>query len=176
MNNTTTYFQNTPSPERFRMELAGVSIELTPKVRKGMFWFCRNYITPEVEGTEYAYPDLSITTTDSDLKAEMDHATGCGKTGTSTPFEAEKKFVYRRIAEELPAHNALLMHAAAVTIDGKGYMFAGPSGAGKSTLAMSWEKEFKDISMMTSHCSGLPMMASTFAAPHGAVKKEETTI
>lgn len=35
-------------------------------------------------------------------------------------------------------HNTVLFHAAAVSLDGKGYMFLGKSGTGKSTHARLW--------------------------------------
>ena len=36
--------------------------------------------------------------------------------------------------------NTVLFHAAAVSLDGKGYMFLGPSGTGKSTHASLWQR------------------------------------
>ncbi len=41
----------------------------------------------------------------------------------------------------------VLFHAAAVSFDGKGYMFLGPSGTGKSTHASLWQEnvEFTEL-------------------------------
>lgn len=48
--------------------------------------------------------------------------------------------VYRCIAEQAPAFNRLLMHAAVVGYGGKAYAFVAPSGTGKSTHVRLWRK------------------------------------
>lgn len=39
-------------------------------------------------------------------------------------------------------HNGMMLHASAVALDGKAYLFSGPSGMGKSTHTKLWELLF----------------------------------
>lgn len=39
-------------------------------------------------------------------------------------------------------HNGMMLHASAVEMDGKAYLFSAPSGTGKSTHTSLWVKEF----------------------------------
>lgn len=39
-------------------------------------------------------------------------------------------------------HNGLLLHASAVELDGKAYLFSGPCGMGKSTHTRIWQQTF----------------------------------
>jgi len=39
-------------------------------------------------------------------------------------------------------HNGMMLHASAVELDGKAYLFSAPSGTGKSTHTSLWLKEF----------------------------------
>lgn len=39
-------------------------------------------------------------------------------------------------------HEGLMLHASAVELDGKAYLFSGPSGMGKSTHTRLWQTEF----------------------------------
>lgn len=48
--------------------------------------------------------------------------------------------VYRKIANEIPRFGVILMHAAAIAVDGKAYMFLAKSGTGKTTHIMNWVK------------------------------------
>ncbi len=145
-----------PVPDSFRMELAGISIDYTP-IRKGrMCEFCMEYITmpsfgrnvspmlKEGTGEAGSSPDHIIKTTEEDLAAEYESLMDEQEHERPSPDELEKNFLYRKVAELLPAHHALFFHASAVVLDGRGYLFAGPSGAGKSTHRSLWENEFKD--------------------------------
>lgn len=42
----------------------------------------------------------------------------------------------------LPQYNGLFLHASAVVLDGKAYLFSGHSGAGKSTHTRLWQQIF----------------------------------
>ena len=141
-------------PDTFRIELAGLQIELTPKHKRLMHAFCRKFFSarPGERGGEARAgaaekaalpPDLRIQITDEDLEREDEIALRYRGYGIPSPFGREKMFVYRQIAEALPMHEALLVHAAAVIVDGSAYLFAGPSGVGKSTHAQEWKKELK---------------------------------
>ncbi len=45
---------------------------------------------------------------------------------------------------ELICHKGMLLHASAVEVDGKAYLFSAPSGTGKSTHTSLWLKKFGD--------------------------------
>ncbi len=57
--------------------------------------------------------------------------------------EAEAHLLYRRICEKLPAYDAILLHAAVVEMDGRGYAFCAPRGTGKTTHTALWESHFQ---------------------------------
>lgn len=52
--------------------------------------------------------------------------------------------VQRKLSEAFPAFGAFLFHASALSMDGKGYLFAALSGTGKSTHAALWRQVFGD--------------------------------
>ncbi len=60
-----------------------------------------------------------------------------------TAPEAEAHLLYRRICEKLPAYDALLLHAAVVEMNGRGYAFCAPRGTGKTTHAALWQTHFR---------------------------------
>lgn len=43
---------------------------------------------------------------------------------------------------QLMRYNGIMLHASAVAMDGKAYLFSGPSGTGKSTHTRLWQKLF----------------------------------
>lgn len=51
------------------------------------------------------------------------------------PSALERTLTYILIQSLPREHDGLLIHAAGVVLDGRGYLFAGPSGAGKTTIA-----------------------------------------
>lgn len=69
-----------------------------------------------------------------DFAADLDLA-GEGSVTTATdPFTIDH--IFRLLMGALaPRHDALMLHACGVDLDGLGHVFAGESGAGKSTLA-----------------------------------------
>ena len=60
------------------------------------------------------------------------------------PALLESTCAYRQIAMQLPQRDALLMHGATFSIDGKGIIFIARSGVGKSTHTMLWQKLYGD--------------------------------
>ena len=78
---------------------------------------------------------------------------------TATEIENEKKqyapesfsdgycegiCLYRAIAEKLPSFDGFVFHGAAVTVNGRGYIFAAPSGTGKTTHISLLMKNYPD--------------------------------
>ena len=49
-------------------------------------------------------------------------------------------FLLELLANMLPFHNAMMLHASGICDGGEGIVFAGPSGAGKSTMAGLWQR------------------------------------
>ena len=65
------------------------------------------------------------------------------------PLLAEESDAYREtvaahaaLCEHLWVHNVFCVHAAAIEMDGKAYLFAAPSGTGKSTHIAQWGRRF----------------------------------
>lgn len=59
-----------------------------------------------------------------------------------TPAEAESYLLYRKICGEMPKYGAFLLHAAVVSLNGRGYAFSARRGVGKTTHTALWEKYF----------------------------------
>ena len=57
-------------------------------------------------------------------------------------MQDEENVLYRKISMMLPRYHAFILHGAAVSLDGCGYIFSGRSGVGKSTHANLWLKHF----------------------------------
>ena len=52
--------------------------------------------------------------------------------------------IYRDICKQIIRFGAMLVHSAAISVDGKGYMFSALSGTGKTTHINLWLKKFGD--------------------------------
>lgn len=96
---------------------------------------CRDYIAPA--GT----PAFRVRVTESEVEAYVTDAEKNGR--PMTPPEAESHLLYRRLCEQLPAYDALLLHAAVVEMDGRGYAFSARRGVGKTTHTTLWQTHFK---------------------------------
>ena len=49
---------------------------------------------------------------------------------------------------ELLRHDGMMLHASAVAMDGRAYLFSGPSGMGKSTHTRLWQQLFGDAAQV----------------------------
>ena len=56
--------------------------------------------------------------------------------------------VYRKIVNQLVAHDILLFHGSVVSVDGVAYLFTAKSGTGKSTHTRLWRKVFGEKVVM----------------------------
>ncbi len=52
--------------------------------------------------------------------------------------------IYRVICRKILDYDAMLMHCAAIAVDGEGYLFTALSGTGKTTHISLWKKKFGD--------------------------------
>ena len=56
--------------------------------------------------------------------------------------EIESWLLAKSMFSWLMSHDAMLLHASAVAMDGRAYLFVAPSGTGKSTHAALWRQRF----------------------------------
>lgn len=84
--------------------------------------------------------DMTVSVTPEEIAQERDQYTET----TFSDGYCEGICLYRAIAEQLPEHDGFVFHGAAVTIDGKGYVFAAPSGTGKTTHITLLLKNYPD--------------------------------
>ncbi len=83
-------------------------------------------------------PAFSITVT----LAEIDQERSKAENAAADDGYLESLVIYRKLCEELVGRNIILFHSAAITVDGKAYLFTAPSGTGKSTHIKLWRKRF----------------------------------
>ncbi len=100
--------------------------------------FCRDYRT---EGAA----DFTARADASDLaelreRSEQAARSGRGPAGPFRDDDLEITAIYQKIAERMPEYGTLLMHGAAVAVDGEAYLFIAGSGTGKSTHARLWQE------------------------------------
>jgi len=83
-------------------------------------------------------PAFSLTITQADIDQER----GTENSPTVNDGYLESLAIYRKLCERLVEKNVLLIHSAAITVDGKAYLFTAPSGTGKSTHIKLWRKRY----------------------------------
>lgn len=94
---------------------------------------CKNYI---VESNDV---DISAVAIDEKIQNERTRSDE-----EVSPSIAESLCVYRDIAEQLPKYDRVLFHGAAISYNGKAYLFTAPSGTGKTTHVNLWRKFIGD--------------------------------
>ncbi len=62
-----------------------------------------------------------------------------GQKDFSDPY-FETLAIARKLCRRMAEYGVIFFHAAAVAVDGEGYLFAAPSGTGKSTHARLWRE------------------------------------
>lgn len=82
---------------------------------------------------------------------------------TAPGWLQELNALYRMISEQMPEYNGMMIHASALSINGKGFLFSGRSGAGKSTHARMWRETFGDsVNMINDDKPLIRVMGETF--------------
>ena len=121
------------------MELAGVPcrIKCTYPVNRE---FLKDYMSDRTPlfTVEPREDDLMKIQKDFD---RMNEAEGLPVRKYSESF-LENNAIHAIIAENMVAHNVLLMHGSSLCMDGEAYIFTAPSGTGKSTHARLWREVF----------------------------------
>ena len=125
--------------------LAGLNIRIT-SLHERVHRMCEAYRTEDT-------PDFAVETTAEDAAFE-DERTVREDLYTDSPVRRysesylETLAVYRKIAEQLPYFDALLMHGSCLAVDGQSYLFTAKSGTGKSTHARLWRETMGDRVVM----------------------------
>ncbi len=116
----------------FTVHIADLPIEIDNRYEY-VEQICREYI-PSVSVEKAGF---RVWVSNAEVEYYLAH---CGR--PMTPPEAESFLLYRRICEKMPSFGAVLIHAAAVAMDQRGYLFCAPRGTGKSTHAHMWVSHF----------------------------------
>lgn len=117
----------------FCIRLCDIVIELDDRygyVRE----LCRDYLYPLKTGES---PAFRVSVSEQEL---MDYRLSVSR--PMLPAEAESYLLYRKICGEMPKYGAFLLHAAVVSLEGRGYAFSARRGVGKSTHTALWEQYF----------------------------------
>ena len=83
-----------------------------------------------------------------DERARSAHEKTGSRSRANPDNVVEELAVYRKIAEEMPFHDVVLMHGSCVAVDGEGYLFTAKSGTGKSTHTRLWRELFGERAVM----------------------------
>ena len=108
-------------------QFAGICVEIT-HIYPYFADQAKDYLSGET-------PEFSITVTQADIDLEREDA-------EAQDGYRERLVVYRKLCEKLVEKDIILFHSAAITVDGKAYLFTAPSGTGKSTHIKLWRKRF----------------------------------
>lgn len=117
----------------FTVRLCGLNIEIDNRYGY-VESLCRNYI-----GTGGGAAAFRVRVSGEDIcgyRAECDRR--------MSDAEAESTLLYRAICGRMPAYDALLLHAAVVAVDGRGYAFSAARGVGKTTHLRAWQEVLGD--------------------------------
>ena len=120
---------------QFTISLAGIPIGVSA-VYPSTEELCREYITEDA-------PAFSVFLTETDIDREWEiskrraEASGVLARRFSDRY-LESLALYRKIADALIEYDTLLIHGAAVAVDGETYLFTAPSGTGKTTHTRLW--------------------------------------
>lgn len=114
------------------ISVAGLNIGIE-YTHKYVARYCKRFRTD-------AEPDFTVTTTPEDWEAER-LAAEDENIGTGI---LEFTCIHREIAKRLPDYDAFVMHGAAMSANGKGYLFTAPSGTGKTTHIRMWKELFPE--------------------------------
>ena len=124
--------------ERFYIEIAGLCVEINARYPFA-YSHCRDYLSDRTDA------DFSVSVTDAEIDAEMANY----DEGTFGRDYCEDVCIYRAIAEKLPLYDRLVVHGAAVSINGRGVVFTAPSGTGKTThIGLLMDNYPNDVSII----------------------------
>lgn len=118
-----------------RLNIAGVTVAV--EYRYDLPAWC-------LDGHETdAAPQFAVSVTGNELRQEYDRLEGRFDLAS-----CECNCLYRKASLGMLDYDGFLLHAAAVAVDGAGYVFTAPGGTGKSTHAGFWMREFGSRAVM----------------------------
>lgn len=114
------------------IQLADLIIDVKHK-KDFVAQMCKDYIY-----TEDKPIDFTVESTRESMQQEVEKQPGF-------PLDyLESLCIYRQICDKILDYDALLLHAAAIAVDGEAYLFTAVSGTGKTTHINLWLKKFGD--------------------------------
>ena len=114
----------------FVISIAGYVIGVRTQYDRA-FRFCGVFLSD-------AEPDFYICVEQQDIDRERQLWKSLRKDGAFEDSILELQALQRLLTEHLIARDVLLMHGAAIALEGSTYLFTAPSGTGKTTHAFSW--------------------------------------
>ena len=94
---------------------------------------CRDYLYVGADPVDFS---VSATEEEIEKESKLNEITDIGY--------LESVCLYRKLCLEILSKDAMLLHAAVVEVDGKGYAFLARSGVGKSTHLRLWKELLGD--------------------------------
>ena len=124
----------------FVIHLCGLNIELDNRYAL-VETLCRDYIAGGngSDGTSDGEVAFRVRVGQEDLAR---YRAECAR--PMSDAECESALLYRAICGRMPAYDAMLLHAAVVTVDGRGYAFSAARGVGKTTHLRAWQSMLGD--------------------------------
>lgn len=127
------------SDANFKIRLANLIVEIE-NPNAYLIDKCKNYIV-SAENTDIFISKISKNEIAEEREVaikqrELDHLSNIEFSDNYLEYIN----IYRKIADITPKFGIILMHAAAVSVENKAYMFLAKSGVGKTTHIMNWVK------------------------------------
>lgn len=116
----------------FQAKFADLNIGIDAKFPR-MKEFCKGYLS---DGCCSDRPQFSVTSSLEEIDAEDDKLS---RQKFSKGY-LETLAILRKISEKFPLYQRFLMHGAAISYEGKAYLFTALSGTGKSTHIRLWQQ------------------------------------
>lgn len=121
-----------PEISVLKLSIAGLVLSVEHQYQLST-WF---YSDHEAVYDKYK-PQFTVRASHAEVPAEYRRLNG-----EFSMAECESNCLYRKVCFKMLDFDAFLLHAAAVAVDGEGYVFTAPGGTGKSTHASYWLREF----------------------------------
>lgn len=113
----------------FNLKIADIVIAVDNKYPE-IYEISREYMTDEP-------PSISVCADESDIEKERPYFDSEISAG-----ELESIAIYRKIADEICAFDAIVFHGSVVLLDERAYLFTAKSGVGKTTHSKLWLSHF----------------------------------
>ena len=119
----------------FRIKVADVVVEIESIYNTSQY-YCRHFLTSDS-------PNFKVSISPKDIEYERMMLIPDCNNEYIRDDQLELSSIHRKISNEIVKFDVFLMHAAAITLDGKAYLFTAKSGTGKTTHILKWLKEVR---------------------------------